>query len=335
MKVQRLCYFLSFSLISISCLRISDIPIPESEGKLVLNALFNPDSTWKVHVALAANTASEENYLLPYVEDARVEIVDETGNVITLPYAENGNYRRNEFPEVGTVYKLRVYVPGFDSLQAVSSIPLYPDEMEANWNLEQKVPQNDRWGGVFDAFPLSLTFKDPVQQDNFYLLGMAYKDSCLCKIPFNEDSIYIDPFDDLLKVQSIENSNLPDAIYQDDWRVLLTDQTFGGSSKRVDLMISDTTYLFYQSLGIPLDNRNNDSLPPSRISTISQRLFIRAYADTWSLSRDLFSYMHTYFLQGKNTADPFASFNNVSGNIEGGLGVFAGYQRKLIQVYSD
>jgi hypothetical protein len=316
-----------------SCLKVKEIPLPESSPIIVVNGLFNPDSLWKVNISTSANTTKESDFFLPYVGNAEVELWEADTLLGKMIYAGSGNYLLPTYPQVNTLYRLQVSVPGFDTLFAESRIPVYPTQMAANWDLSTKVNQTDRFGGVFDAFGLSFNFVDPVLEDNFYLFGTAYYDSCSCTYPVlgGEDTLVIDPFDDLLKSGGLY-SNISDATYSDLQRLLLSDETFNGIERELNVFTPDTAELFY---GIFMDvppRSDSDSLRIENVF-LNERLYVEIFADSWSLSEDLYLYLSSYFLQGTQTANPFANYSNVYSNVEGGTGIFAGYQRRLIPIY--
>ena len=80
--MKKLLFLLSVSLIYISCEKVipfeGDVNIP----KLVINSIFQSDSTFKVHVSSSRSvidTASFQN-----IEDAIVTIKDDNGSTIEI-----------------------------------------------------------------------------------------------------------------------------------------------------------------------------------------------------------------------------------------------------------
>ena len=95
--MKKLFFLLSVSFIYISCEKVipfeGDVNIP----KLVINSIFQSDSTFKVHVSSSRSvidTASFQN-----IEDAVVKIKDDNGAIIeTLNHLDNGFYLGQVFP---------------------------------------------------------------------------------------------------------------------------------------------------------------------------------------------------------------------------------------------
>lgn len=339
------------------CVGISEIKLLEGQRQIVVNGIFSPDSIWKVHVAFSGAVTGDQDQdrqlFLPPVTNAEVVITDGAGQQLALEHVGAGNYRAGVYPEAGMTYRLLVTVPGLDPISAESYIPQMADSLSAQWDLSQAVRKSDDWGGVFNTFRMSIAFQDPPDEPNFYRLGLVYLDSCLCTVSgqftfSGQDTLVVDPLRGRLKPWFFEPSELPEASLQAPGNILLTDESFEGQYRSWDIFSADTSYLFYNSLQLPLTmlsgtNRYVLDLSAKVDSAFlaaggrgsTQRLFLKVFSDVWSCSEELYAYQLTYYTQGNNTADPFSTFNNVYSNIEGGLGIFAGYQRRLLEVYSD
>lgn len=325
--------WLCLCLLGVGCLQVKEYALDEVPTQLVVNGLFSPDSTWKVNVSLTGNALSDSAFFLPYVSDAVVQLWEGETYLGELAYAGLGNYRLGRYPRPEVDYSLKVWAPGFDTVTARSRIPAAPAPFSAHWAKEEVVRFADRFGGVYKASPLRFSLTDPPGVPNYYLLGTAYYDSCICVI--NRDSPAVeDRLRDRLKSGGIYGDYIAGAIFADQRRVLLPDIGFDGQAVSLTAHMPDTSEVFY-GINISLDPIS-DSIPGGRENfALSQRVFVEVYADLWSLSPALYDYLLTYFQQGMGAADPFMTFQPVNGNIQGGLGIFAGYHRHLIPIHLD
>lgn len=316
-------------LLAISCTQVRNIPLPDAPHLLVVNAPFSPDSSWKVTVNRTGNSVTDSNFFLPYIDDARVELWEGEAYLGTMEAKGQGVYRLPDTPRIGLPYRLKAWAPGYDTVYAHSYIPRYPTEISAEWDLSQRITQTDQFGGTYGSFRLGISLQDPPGESNYYLFTTAHYDSCICEVPriFQEDTIIVDYLKDKLKTKGLY-SNISDAAYSDEVRLLLPDATFDGQVRYLDVFTPDTNEYF----NVANFTSEQTGGKPSGFFT---RLYIQLYADTWSLSDDMYQYLLTYFQQGMQTANPFATYSNVYSNVEGGLGIFAGYQRRLILIYSD
>ena len=194
--------------------------------------------------------------------------------------------------------------------------------------LSQRVTQVDQFGGTYSSFRLGVQLQDPPNERNYYLFTTAHYDSCVSGSPyFKEDTLIVDYLKDKLKTMGLY-SNISDAAYDgDEVRLLLPDATFNGQTRYLDLFTDTNGY--FNTVNFTREQTGD------RPSGFFKRLHVEVYADIWSLSDEMYQYLLTYFQQGVQTANPFATYSNVYSNVEGGLGIFAGYNRKLHLIYSD
>jgi hypothetical protein len=138
---------------------------------LVINSLFQSDSTFKVHVSSSRNvidTASFQN-----IEDASVIIKDDNGSIIeTLNYLENGSYTGQTFPQENQTYFLQVIHPNYTNITSSDSLPS-PITINSIDTTTIVDPING------DRLQITLDFEDPVSSQNYYLIETYSKNEYL------------------------------------------------------------------------------------------------------------------------------------------------------------
>ena len=120
--MKRLLFLLSISLAYISCEKVIPFDGDVNTPKLVINSIFQSDSSFKVHVSSSRSvidTASFKN-----IDDAIVTIKDRNENIIeTLNHVENGFYKGQTFPQENQNYILEVNHPNYANITASDSLP--------------------------------------------------------------------------------------------------------------------------------------------------------------------------------------------------------------------
>ncbi|MCW5910510.1 MAG: DUF4249 domain-containing protein [Cyclobacteriaceae bacterium] len=104
------------------CQVVVDFDIPLEKQKLVVNALINPDSTWRVSVSKSWHIL-DEGYQA-FVPAAVITITDQHDNLISILSQERiDEYRSDSKPLPGATYKLKAEVPGYETVFAQTNIP--------------------------------------------------------------------------------------------------------------------------------------------------------------------------------------------------------------------
>lgn len=306
-----------------------EYPIPEPDPRLVVNCLFTPDSTWKVQLTRNMSV-SDTNFEAPVITNAIVQLWEDNIYLGACTHTSEGIYRLSLHPKPGSTYKLIASAPGFPEIEAIDSLPALPTEFEGYLDLSGPVPVTDELGNVSSSFRSVFTFKDAPNQNNYYRIGLALKDSFQGYLPDYQVSI-TDIFDDKLQVLAVggdaaaaERVGLKNGI------ILMQDISFPGGLKTVN-MYRDTSSIFN---AYRLQDINTGTYYSSGGPT-PIRPYIKLYADVWSMSQTLFTYYVTYLTQGYSMADPFAIYTNAYSNVTNGRGVFAGYQREQVFIYSN
>lgn len=147
------------------CELVVDFDIPVDKPMLVVNALVNPDSTWRVSVSKSRHILDE--FPAQAIGNAIVTITDEQDNPITTLLSDGlGYYRSDQKPLAGVQYKLKAETAGYDAVFARANIP------QTIPITEVKVDTILRDG--YQELVAKITFVDPPEK-NYYQVYTSVK----------------------------------------------------------------------------------------------------------------------------------------------------------------
>ena len=295
--MKKLFFLLSVSLIYISCEKVIPFEGDVNTPKLVINSVFESDSTFKVHVSSSRSvidTSSFEN-----IDDAVVTIKDVNGNVIeVLNHVVNGFYKGQVLPEENTTYILKVNHPNYADITASDSLPspIIINSVDTSTILD---PING------NRLRISMNFDDPGNNQNYYLLETYSVNEYL--IVENLDTIEYEL--DTTKQFMV----LTDEVFQNGgspWRDqgLFNDLLFNGQNKTLEIEIPNENW-----------SGSEDGYDWS-YKTLTLRLYLH------NITISYYYYRTSLELFQNASGNPFAQPVQVYSNIENGFGVFAGSQ---------
>ena len=289
-------------LVFLGCETVVEVSPPEYDSEPVATSFFSPDSTWSVTMHRSLGVTVKQDATHEYISDASVRIMDGSNMVDILSYQENGRYVSGTggSPSYGTQYTLQVDFPGQASIQATSAAP--SPVVISDYSIEYRPPE-------FDIIPASryqlrIVFSDRPGM-NFYRIGVYHR--VRNRYAFDgivPDSVYrtisfegLTPgwscgyFDDVDPIDGGGGSGLSCEEF------VVTDRLFDGK----DYSWSGTT------LNVP------DEIGRKELRLVISSLSEDYYKYLQSLERNVF--------HDPLTEEPFPVYSNVNG----GLGVFAGY----------
>ena len=306
----------------VACTDTFEIDFPEEPSQLVVYSLFHPDSVWQVSVSATKDLNSPE-VPYPVISEATVEIyrgserVDELvfqgylepSKVIdnvrgvtydTVVWRKENLYRseRGIKPEPGVAYTVRVSVPGYPSAEATSSLPSSPSVTLESISINNGTDYYSR------TLEITTAILDQADRNDFYLAGASYQ---LLELHSGQDGVY----DDTVYVRqfgTLETINVQSTQLQE--FKLFSDQSFYG-----------ITYPL--TFGVLLDESfvmtNPDFLT----------LYVGAVSEPFYRYYEALEAQKNYGAGFVNLTDPPKAYSN----IEGGLGVFAGYTTTDFSIY--
>ncbi len=302
-------YLLSVLLLLtlLSCETIIEIAPPDYQTEVVVTSHFNPDSVWSVALHRSSTIGIKQDVSKLYELDAFITIMSGPNLVDSLYYDGKGLYKSASFkyPLPKTLYTLNVDIPGQPRLHASSSAP--PRTLITNYKIELQGSVVETPVDRVGLYNIWIEFEDAPSR-NMYEIGIYryIAKQVLGGLP--ADSIYQrqDKFESLgpgwycgfqsaLEVD-VEFRGGPGVSCT---RLVVTDRNFSGRKHEW----SGTLELAFSTN----ESRGNNKV----------LLLLTSY------SNDYVEYART--LAENQDAGPFFEPISVYSNIDGGLGIFAGY----------
>ncbi len=261
------------------------------KGKLTLNSTFcSLDTQWTLRLGKTANPY-EYDMLSPVI-NASVSISSDNGVTDEFMHLRNGIYVFDYISQTDVVYKIHVICDGFDEIFAKSTIP----EKDSIFLSDKELIINNE-----GEKNLKFTFTDSSSRESYLMIKhIVYKEI----VSLNNDTI---PFLDTVWIQGIGDvfeQNLPDNA--------ITKSLF--VDKKVDVK-----EISFQSYG---GFQKNKEL----IRGVSK-------IEIYFCSKDFYEYQKSLELyKWNNHAVNTSIVNSTSlySNIDQGLGIFAGYNKRVL-----
>lgn len=297
--MKKLFFLLSVSFIYISCEKVIPFEGDLNTPKLVVNSIFESDSTFKVHISSSRSVID----ISPFqnVEDAVVKIKDDNGSIIeTLNHLDNGFYLGQVFPEQNKTYQLEVIHPNYNNITSTDSlpIPITINSVDTSTIID---PINE------NRLQIILNFDDPENSQNYYLIETSSVNEKL--VIENSDTLEYE-LDTILNQTMI----LTDEVFQDGSspfreQGLFNDLLFNGQNKNLELEIPNDEYWNF-----------SDGSTEMSYKRLSLTLYLH------NISKSYYYYRTSLELYQNASGNPFAQPVQVYSNIDNGFGIFAGSQ---------
>ena len=102
----------------ISCRKEINIKIPDTERKIVLNAIVHPDSVFSANV-FRSNHVQDNLMKLLYLNNAKVDVM-ENGNLLETLQLDSAGYYvgTSAIAQIGHEYEIAVSVPNLNSVNS-------------------------------------------------------------------------------------------------------------------------------------------------------------------------------------------------------------------------
>ncbi|MBD0257163.1 MAG: DUF4249 domain-containing protein, partial [Cytophagales bacterium] len=168
---------LSVWLLTSACRTTIDVDVPRNPTQLTANALFTPDSVWRVE--LTGNRYILDTARFAPVPDAQVRVMQGGNTVAVLEYAGDDRYSGNSLykaregrPRVSQEYSLEIMRPGTGTLTTSSRVPAQTPVISVVWDTLDV--RNDPAANGRAAYGVSIRFADP-PETNFYSLSLTFR----------------------------------------------------------------------------------------------------------------------------------------------------------------
>lgn len=282
------------SLLS-SCIKEVELNLDELPQKVVVNGLICPDSLFKVHVTLTSAMGVEKEL----IDNATIKIFKDGIYSTTLAAIGDGWYQ-GTYPDPEITYRVEVKVPGFDMVYAETSIPKYPDIVDAFYE-KSNSPYDD---ATFYHAKTTIIFQDDPNQHNYYQTEREYI--------FSDQPKEIDP--SILTDSELNYNPL---------FLFFSDVLFNGEIKNLTTMGGG-----WISGGLGGGNTNYQNNYKRDFGPVSKEYYLGVK-----------SWTQHYFNQSNDSDinDPLTLLfkgepTEMYTNVQGGYGVFAGYNFQKLEI---
>ena len=249
-RIQHILLFAFFCLLLVSCEKYLEFDQEIKDSKIVVNAMFDGDSTYSVHLSNSLSVI--DNADLTTIENGIVEVFDLNGNLIeSLIHVGMGYYKGTLYPQTNEKYQVVSSAPGYKTVSAIDTMP------------PKSLIKNVDTAGVENEFNekelrITLTFEDTPNVRNFYKLQIFGMDNV-------SGSIYGYPL-------AIRSDDVALGLSQDGYsnEILFDDVLFNGGDKTIVIYVEDT--------------RDYDDFLEIRLTSLSESAFL--YRETVKAYRE-------------------------------------------------
>lgn len=285
------------------------IAIPDIGRRIVINGLITTDSLLNVYInrsSMITDTVYLENDL---IKNAHVyfyqnnELIDSLFYInhffnfgVTI-YVPTNYWSKRVYPIPGKEYKILVKAPGLPDATSTITIPkmVKIEKIDTSRITLSKV---ELWQSNI-RFLCNITFADPVNEKNYYLLYIYSYPNISDNYPLNIAFACDDP----VVEEKLNQGTMMEG-------VAFSDKSINGQIYSLSVLLDG------KEIGRPFMYNDDPNLLQFHKTTLYFRLY--------SITENYFKYIQTLNLFYKNYKNPLASPTQVYSNITGGYGIFAG-----------
>ena len=327
-KCYRYCCLLA--LCFAACETTVEVDIPQYPVQLTANALFNPDSVWRVE--LTQNRFILDTAQFAPVPDAEVRVLQGGQTVAVLDYVGENRFTSssiyratNRRPQADQDYTLNIEHAALGSLLA-NSRTTSPQKLKGATIDTLDIRIDSDADDNSNAYAMTILIDDP-PEENFYSVSFLERyDGFFADGEFGSEDyeVWFQNFTIRIPIQS--DDPVIDSPF-DDYRVelMFKDVSFNGEQYALKVYVP---YFWSFSLSgsvlqdSAFDRQGNLVRVPG--DTINRRTF---YALLRTTTEEYYNYHYSRDLQASVESNPFAQPVQVYDNVENGLGIFAGYSQ--------
>jgi len=292
-----------------ACEQPSHFAPQKRNAQLVVLSNFTRDKAVQVFVSKSQSILDEEEQ--EYIFDATVELFEGDAYLETLelvepkPNTSDVPYytTRRLVPEINTVYTIQVEAPGCDPVTARSKIPASISLLSASVaGLAVDDSQDEEF---IASYMLNLSFEDPSEERNFYHISLYQQ---IKQYLLHEgDTVITNTYLRSLAFNPEENSN---------GRVA---HISGGLLVEDNALNNGKVISFELPLSIRLKK--------------GQELLGKLFVELRAVTEEYYLYFSALSRQKQTPDSPFSEPVILFDNIDGGLGIFAGYNSSIDSLY--
>lgn len=285
----------------------------ESEAKpdIVVNAVLSTDRALQAHLTYSKSIFDSGAF--EAVDDAQVIIKDLTDEIDYIcEHRGKGQYMSDgNLGIAGHQYQLRVLAADLQQLEALSYVP---QNFEVDVKAIERVDD-----GSNSAVRIDFDIIEEVQSDNYYVWDIIAPQSVNVPNSINEQ------YSDWLAGQDVHTDGNR---YRPHWKVFHEDTDISSSVVESSIIAIDSI----PAAGVTVDTGN--PTPSDTISSQPSMVALPIRLRVQAVSKHLYEYyqnLDTYTRNGglnSSYNSPVELYSNVSG----GMGIFAGYNEKVLAV---
>ena len=371
MNLSILKYFLiSLSLLFAlsACIKDMEIDIQDINNEIVVSCLFNPNHNWELSLAKTKTINENEDR---YIENASVEISSESGETFRLNYSgEMGKYMYNKRPVAGETYHLKINVPGHDVITGQSMVPNFvqasvPD-VEIKW-IKYLYPNNLL---DYDVFPITVRFKETIKDARFMFRARTFDklegykrymltseslaklkaeglpDFYVAKLGKMADKWYLSKWDFTIVLYHEKDYEMSAYFYarlqQEAKEKTVTERE--EIAFRPGICFENDTWLSNISYDVHTVFGKGQNIDQAALLYAEANLKHRMeqgnpsnlefWLEVTHGSEDYIDYYQSYILQVSQRINPYSEPVMVHSNIKNATGIFAGYSRQMIHLFT-
>ena len=324
--------FLLLCTTLMACETTVEVDVPQYPAQLTTNMFFTPDSTWKVE--LSENRYILDTALFAPVSDANIRVLQQGQVVTSLDYQGESRFgnsiytSEDNLPVIGEPYTLEVVHPALGTLLANSEVPMPESIIRATLDTSevQLVPRFS--DGTYD-YAVTIRLDDPLEE-NFYSVSLIVRYDGFYSDDIDKDGeyeVWLEEFTLWLPIQS-EDPIVSNPFNRARVELFFKDVSFNGKQYELTAYISSglPNLNFYLEGNVLQENAYDREGNVIRYpgDTVSKQTF---YAILRTTTEEYYQYAVTQDLQAWVENNPFAQPVQTFENIEGGLGIFAGYSQ--------
>ncbi|MFK7935427.1 MAG: DUF4249 domain-containing protein [Saprospiraceae bacterium] len=300
MHLKYIILYLLFSLfLASSCTKELKIDLSNEQSKMVVNGLIN--NVEPLHVSLTESFVANEDLTIKELADAEVKVYSNGQFIEQLTYESDywnslGAFVASFKPIPNTAYQIEIEHPDFNKASAVAQVPTAVD-------LEQVEVS---FGGG-NNYPFSFEINPPVGKQYFYL--KTYFNG------FTIDSVTQEHVDQGAFIAEIPNGTLPRAERYIDNGYIFQYDVDGAQPIQITGVAK---------LGLPLFQGVNLTQEERAIRKEIQLDTTQLYIHLQTLTADAYRFYASNAKPIQQDADFFTESSSVYGNVENGLGIWAG-----------
>ncbi|MCB0558618.1 MAG: DUF4249 domain-containing protein [Lewinellaceae bacterium] len=298
-------------LITPGCEQPASFSLETPEPKLVVVSNFTLDKAVQVYVSKSQFILDEQKE--EYVLDATVEIYEDDEHLETLEFVKPKSglsevpyfTTRNLVPKVNTTYTIQVEAPCCAPVMAKSKIPNSISLLSASIS-EFAVGESQEIEKFLATYLVRLSFEDPGEEKNYYHLSLLQQ---IHEYTLEEggDTVITHSYLQSLVFNPEDNDNNRVAHIN------------GGLLMEDNLINNGQVISFELPLNIKLKK--------------DQEILGKLFLELRAVTEEYYRYFSDLSRQKQSSDSPFSEPVIIYDNIDGGLGIFAGYNASLDSLY--